>query len=65
MFGFENLKQNGFDQLIVNTTNEELQNIFYRHSFEYEQKNSQREGLPFPPVNYRDNRKTLDLLLQV
>jgi myosin heavy subunit len=65
MFGFENLKQNSFEQLIINTVNEEIQNVFYRHSFDYEQKNYQREGLPFPPITYKDNIGALDLLLQV
>ena len=65
MFGFENLKNNNFEQLIINTVNEELQNVFYRHSFDYEQKNYQREGLSFPPVTYKDNNGALELLLQV
>lgn len=64
-FGFENLRNNCYEQLLVNTTNEELQNAFYRHSFAYEQSLYQHEGIPFPPVSYKDNKKTVDLLLQV
>jgi myosin heavy subunit len=65
MFGFENFKQNSIEQLIVNTVNEELQGAFYRHSFQYDQMLYQREGLPYPQTNYKDNKKVLDLLLQV
>jgi myosin heavy subunit len=65
MFGFENLKQNSYEQLIINTANEELQNVFYRHVFEYDQKNHQKEGIPYPPMVHKENGKTLELLLQV
>ncbi len=65
MFGFENLKQNSYEQLIINTANEELQNVFYRHVFEYDQQNYQKEGIPYPPMMHKENSKTLELLLQV
>ncbi len=64
-FGYENFKQNSFEQLMVNTLNEELQNAFYRHSFSYDQQLYQKEGLPYPQVNYKDNSKMVDMLLQV
>jgi hypothetical protein len=63
--GFENFKQNGIEQLYVNTLNEEMQSAFYRHSFLYDQMQYQREGLPYPQCNYRDNKRCIDLLLQV
>jgi len=59
------LKQNSLEQLMVNTANEELQNAFYRHTFYYDQQMYQREGLPYPQTSYRDNKKIVDLLLQV
>jgi myosin VIIa len=65
MFGFENFKQNSFEQLIVNAADEELQNAFFRQSFTYDQQLYQREGLPYPQHAYRDNKKTTDLILQV
>lgn len=65
MFGFENFKNNGIEQLVVNTLNEEIQNAFYRHSFTYEQLVYQREGLAFPQISFKDNKKICDLLLQV
>ena len=64
LFGFENFKKNSLEQLIVNTTNEELQNAFYRNSICYNQQAYQQEGLSYHQVNYKDNRKTVDLLLQ-
>ena len=65
MFGFENFKVNSFEQLMINTTNEELQNAFYRNQIVYNQQAYQQEGLSYHQVNYKDNRKTVDLLLQV
>jgi myosin heavy subunit len=64
-FGYENFKNNSFEQLMVNTLNEEIQNAFYRHSFTYDQESYQKEGLPYPQINYKDNNKVADLLLQV
>ena len=65
MFGFENFKVNSFEQLMINTTNEELQNAFYRNQIFYNQQAYHQEGLSYHQVNYKDNRKTVDLLLQV
>ena len=65
MFGYENFKINSFEQLMVNTTNEELQSAFYRNEINYNQQAYQQEGLSYHQVNFKDNRKTVDLLLQV
>lgn len=65
MFGFENFKINSFEQLMVNTANEEMQSAFYRNQISYNQQAYQQEGLSYHQVNYKDNRKTVDLLLQV
>ena len=62
--GFENLKQNSLEQLLINTTNEELQNTFQRHVYDYDQEFYQREGLTYPRLSYKSNRKIVDLLLQ-
>ena len=50
---------------MINTANEELQNAFYRHLFQYNQSTYQQEGLSYHQVNFKDNRKTVDLLLEV
>ncbi|CAF0706559.1 unnamed protein product [Brachionus calyciflorus] len=64
LFGFESFKNNSIEQLMINTLNEELQSAFYRHSFNYDQLVYQREGLPYPQVSFKDNKKVCDLLLQ-
>ena len=63
--GFENFNKNSLEQLVTNTLNEEMQKTFYRHSFDYDQQLYQREGLMYPQVAYKDNKKTCDLLLEV
>jgi len=65
MFGFENLKsKNGLDQLLVNTANEQLHAEFNRNLIERNHHAYQQEGLNYHQVNYKDNKKTMDLLLQ-
>jgi len=65
MFGFENLKtKNSLDQLFINTANEELHSQFNRHLIQKNHQAYQQEGLNYHQVKYRDNSKTLDLLLQ-
>ena len=65
MFGNESFKKNSLEQLMINTANEELQNAFYRHSIVYDQELYEREGIAYPKSSFRDNKKIVDLLLQV
>ena len=65
MFGNESFKKNSLEQLMINTANEELQNAFYRHSVVYDQELYEREGIAYPKSSFRDNKKIVDLLLQV
>lgn len=65
MFGSESFKQNSLEQLMINTANEELQNAFYRHSILYDQEAYQRENIAYPKSPFKDNKKVVDLLLQV
>ena len=65
MFGNESFKKNSLEQLMINTANEELQNAFYRHSIVYDQEAYEREGLAYPKSSFKDNKKIVDLLLQV
>ena len=64
MFGPESFKKNSLEQLMINTANEELQHAFYRHSIVYDQEVYEREGIAYPRSTFRDNKKTVDLLLQ-
>jgi chitin synthase len=65
MFGSENFKsRNSLDQLLINTGNEELHNAWTRNSIQHNHQAYQQEGLNYHQVKYRDNRRTLDLLLQ-
>ena len=63
--GYENFKQNSLEQLLINTTNEQIQYAFQRQTYEYEQELYQREGLSYPRVAYKSNKKIVDLLMQV
>ena len=65
MSGYENFKQNSLEQLLINTTNEEVHHAFQRHTYEYEQELYQREGLTYPRFSYKTNKKIVDLLMQV
>ena len=65
MFGSESFKQNSLEQLMINTANEELQNAFYRHNILYDQESYQRESIAYPKSAFKDNKKVVDLLLQV
>jgi len=65
IFGSENFKsKNGLDQLLINTANEQLHNAFNRQSIHYNQQAYHQEGLNYHQVKYRDNSKTVNLLLQ-
>jgi myosin heavy subunit len=64
IFGFENLKLNTYEQLIVNSTNEQLQQSFYQNLFDNEHQLYQKEGIPYPPVAYKNNKQIIDLIMQ-
>ncbi|KAF8567697.1 hypothetical protein P879_06618 [Paragonimus westermani] len=62
IFGFENLKENSFEQLCINFANENLQQFFVRHIFKLEQEEYIAEGIPWKHIDYVDNQNTLNLL---
>uniref|UniRef100_A0AAV2KT89 Unconventional myosin-VIIa n=1 Tax=Knipowitschia caucasica TaxID=637954 RepID=A0AAV2KT89_KNICA len=62
IFGFENFKNNSFEQLCINYANEQLQQFFVRHVFKLEQEEYARESIVWERVDYKDNQHTLDVL---
>ena len=62
IFGFEHFKENTFEQLCINYTNEKLQDHFNFSIFKSEQEVYVSEGLQWKFVHYPDNFERLDLL---
>ena len=63
IFGFENFENNSFEQLCINTANEQLQFFFNQHIFQWEMKELKQEGVKAPAVEYKDNASQVELLL--
>ena len=59
IFGFEVFQVNGFEQLCINYTNENLQNIFNKFVFEEEIKLFTDEGILKDKVNFQNNQHIL------
>ncbi|KAH8044275.1 hypothetical protein JL720_17131 [Aureococcus anophagefferens] len=62
IFGFEIFTLNSFEQLCINFTNEKLQQLFNEHTFKTEAATYEREGVPFPPIDFVDNQPICDLI---
>lgn len=61
IFGFENFNVNGFEQLCINVTNEQLQNFFNQHIFQNELEEYRREGVDATQISFVDNGPLLDM----
>ncbi|XP_061098807.1 unconventional myosin-IXb-like, partial [Conger conger] len=61
LFGFENCRENGFEQFCMNYTSELLQYHFNQHVFQLEQEEYQAEGLSWQTIDYRDNSGCIQL----
>lgn len=64
MSGFENFPSNGFDQFLINATNEKLQMYFMDYIFPQEQRDYELEGIPWTDIHYHSNEDVIDLLFQ-
>ena len=62
MFGFEDLPENGFEQLCINFANESLQYHFTKAVFKAEQAEYAREKLEWTPIPFSDNHATISML---
>ena len=62
IFGFEIFKQNNFEQLCINFTNEKLQQHFNTNTFKEEENVYVSEGIEFDKVPFIDNQPVLDLI---
>jgi myosin-3 len=65
IYGFENFKNNSFEQLCINITNEQLQCFFNEHIFQWELQEYEREGVSGLDITYVDNKQLLDFFLEV
>lgn len=65
IFGFEVFTLNSFEQLCINYTNEQLQNLFNQRMIELQQVEYLEEGLTWQPISCQSNTECLLELDQV
>lgn len=63
--GFENLRLNSFEQLLINVTNERLHQYFQQQIFVTERADYDREGVAYQDIAFSSNSDVLELLFQV
>ena len=65
IFGFENFKTNGFDQMCINLANEKLHFFFNQHIFQAEMGSYAAEGLDLvADVLFEDNKAVIDMFFR-
>ncbi|OQV25063.1 Unconventional myosin-XV [Hypsibius exemplaris] len=62
IFGFEDFKENSFEQLCINYANETLQFYFNQHVFNLEQQEYAKEKITWSQIEFVDNQPVLDLI---
>ncbi|OWF54075.1 uncharacterized protein LOC110445657 [Mizuhopecten yessoensis] len=62
--GFENLRLNSFEQLLINMTNERLHQYFQQQIFDAERADYKRENVSSTDVTFKDNGDVLKLLFE-
>merc|ERR1719193_249354 len=62
IFGFEIFKVNSLEQLMINFTNEKLQQLFNFRVFKEEERVYKSENIQFGNIDYTDNQPILDLI---
>ncbi|PNF27702.1 hypothetical protein B7P43_G13754 [Cryptotermes secundus] len=62
IFGFEDFKENSFEQLCINYANENLQFYFNKHIFKLEQQEYTKEKIEWQTINYTDNLPVIHLI---
>lgn len=63
MFGFECYHRNRLEQLIVNTTNEQIQFLYNQRMFAWEMQEAAEEEIPFTAFRFYDNKNSVDQLM--
>jgi myosin heavy subunit len=64
MFGFECYHRNRIEQLIVNTTNEQIQFLYNQRIFAWEmQETAEEEDIPVVQLHFYDNKNSVDQLM--
>lgn len=62
IFGFEEFKENSFEQLCINFANETLHSFFLKYVFKLEQQEYQKEKIDWRSIPCPDNQNVLDLI---
>ncbi|GAB4821968.1 hypothetical protein N2152v2_009014 [Parachlorella kessleri] len=62
IYGFEQFRENDFEQFCINLANEKLQQHFNQHVFKMEQAEYEREEIEWSYIEFVDNQDVLDLI---
>ncbi|XP_043823869.1 unconventional myosin-Ia [Dromiciops gliroides] len=62
IYGFEILKNNSFEQFVINYCNEKLQQVFIERTMKEEQEEYTKEGIAWDKIDYFDNSIICNLI---